>query len=320
LLQNQIETDTIVVHSDDPKDRLDKLLSQRYPHYSRTYFQTLIEKGAVLINKEKIKKRMVPRVGDEIQIYFELPEKIQLEPENIPLDILFEDDHIVVVNKPAGMVVHPGAGNYQHTFVHALLYHCKDLCNMDDPIRPGIVHRLDKDTSGVLIAAKTTTAHQNLIQTFSSKKNLTKLYLAITCGKAKKQTISHAIGRHPVKRKEMTVLQKGGKEAITHINPLAHSLTHSFVLARPITGRTHQIRVHLKSVNNPILGDKVYGATKQNSKIPRQLLHAYKLCLPHPIYKTPLEFLAPIPQDFKEVLSTFSESLETILEPVTSPA
>lgn len=317
--QNQIETDTIVVHPNDPKDRVDKLLASRYPHYSRTYFQNLIEKGAVLLNKEKIKKRIIPRVGEEIEITFELPEKIQLEPENIPLDILFEDDYIIVVNKPAGLVVHPGAGNYHHTFVHALLYHCKDLCNMDDPIRPGIVHRLDKDTSGVLIAAKTTVAHQNLIQTFSSKKNLTKLYLAITLGSVKKQTISHAIGRHPVKRKEMAALERGGKEAITHVDPLAYNSNLSFVLARPITGRTHQIRVHLKSIGNPILGDKVYGQTKNNSRAQRQLLHAYKLCLPHPIHKTPLEFLAPIPDDFKKILNTFSEDLQSLMPPMATP-
>lgn len=314
--QKQIETDTIIIQVEDAKERLDKLLANRYPQYSRTYFQNLIDKGSVLINEDRIKKRIIPKVGDEVQIYFELPEEISLEPEEMPLDILFEDEYIIVVNKPAGLVVHPGAGNYNHTFVHGLLHYCKDLCNMDDPIRPGIVHRLDKETSGVLIAAKTTLAHQKLIQTFSTKQQLSKIYLAITLGNPKNQTVSLPIGRHPLKRKEMTVFQKGGKEAITHFQSLAHKESLSFVLARPITGRTHQIRVHLKSLNTPILGDKVYGVLKQNEKYhaKRHMLHAYKLSLPHPIHKTSMEFIAPIPEDFKKILDTFLPTQENSLD------
>lgn len=305
--QKQFESDSIYVSKEDPQGRLDKLLAGRYPHFSRTYFQNLIDKGSILLNNEKIKKRVVPAIGDQIQIFFELPEKISLEPENIPLDILFEDDHIIVVNKPPNLVVHPGAGNYTQTFVHGLLYHCKNLPNEDDSLRPGIVHRLDKDTSGVLIAAKTTLAHQRLVQTFSQRRNLTKIYLGICAGNPKNQTVSLPIARHPQKRKEMTVFKEGGKEAITHIKTLAYTSPLGFVLLRPITGRTHQLRVHLKSLQTPILGDMVYGLKKINEKfkVERQLLHAYKLSLPHPITKIPMDFVAPIPDDFKEILKKF---------------
>jgi 23S rRNA pseudouridine1911/1915/1917 synthase len=302
--QEKIETDTIYIQSEDPLDRLDKLLVSKYPDFSRTYFQNLIEKGAILVNKKRIKKRIIPKKGDEIQIYFVLPEKISLEPEYIPFDILFEDEHILVINKKSGLIVHPGAGNFSHTFVHGLLYHCKELPNIDDSIRPGVVHRLDKETTGVLIAAKTTLAHTRLIQTFSTRSNLTKNYLAICLHRPENQTISLPIGRHPTRRKEMTTLSQGGKEAITHIQTIAYHEPLSLVLLRPITGRTHQIRVHLKSIHTPILGDKVYGLKQWNKRfsIERQLLHAYKLSLPHPIHKTQMEFIAPIPSDFKNIV------------------
>jgi len=303
-IQNQIDTDKIYITQEDSLDRLDKLLALRYPDFSRTYFQNLIDKGSVLLNGERIKKRIVPKYGDEVSIIFEHPPEISLEPEDIPLDILFEDEHILVVNKQANFVVHPGAGNPNHTFVNALLHHCKNLSVIDDSIRPGIVHRLDKDTTGVLIAAKTKLAHTRLMQTFANRRNITKLYLAICVGNPKDQTVSLSIGRDPKNRKEMATLSEGGKEAITHVKTLGVNDTLSFVLLRPVTGRTHQLRVHLKSLNTPILGDQVYGIKKANEKHKesRQLLHAYKLCLPHPIHKTPMEFVANLPQDFRQRL------------------
>lgn len=303
-IQQQIDTDKIYITQEDTLDRLDKLLTSRYPDFSRTYFQNLIDKGSVLLNGERIKKRIIPKYGDEVQIFFEHPSEIKLEPEDIPLEILFEDEHILVVNKQADFVVHPGAGNPNHTFVNALLHHCKNLPALDDSIRPGIVHRLDKDTTGVLIAAKTKLAHTRLMQTFANRRNITKLYLAICVGNPKEQTVSLSIGRDKVNRKEMTTLLEGGKEAITHVKTLAYDDSLSFVLLRPVTGRTHQLRVHLKSLSTPILGDQVYGSKKANDKyqIQRQLLHAYKLSLPHPIHKTPMEFVANLPLDFKERL------------------
>lgn len=314
--QDQIATDTIFVTKEEEEIRIDKLLAERFDNYSRTYFQYLIENGEVLLNGQRIKKRIEPKLGDEIQIFFRLPPEISLEPENIPLDILFEDEHIIVVNKPANLVVHPGAGNPNHTFVNALLYHCKDLPDVNDSLRPGIVHRLDKNTSGVLIAAKSTIAHQRLIAAFSSRKINHKIYLAVCVGHLKNQTICAPIGRHPVNRKEMCILEKGGKEAITHTHLLATDGKLSLALLRPITGRTHQIRVHLKSVNTPVLGDEVYGSQKLNSfyQAERQLLHAYKLSLIHPVTKVVMDFVAPIPEDIKKLIRSFTSLSGSIAE------
>jgi 23S rRNA pseudouridine1911/1915/1917 synthase len=287
------DPETIFVTEAEESIRIDKLLVLRYPNHSRTYFQYLIEEGFVLLNGERVKKRTQPEEGDEIEVCFQLTPEISLEPEDIPLDILYEDDHILAINKPAGMVVHPAPGHWSGTFVNALLAHCKHLPTKD-PLRPGIVHRLDKDTSGVLIAAKTVEAHQKLIEKFSSR-TMEKQYLAICVGKPKSGLISAPIGRHPVHRKEMAVLPDG-KEAITEINVVAIGNQLSLVLAKPKTGRTHQIRVHLKHLGASVLGDEIYG-----SKVPaeRQMLHAYRLTFTHPITNQPLTLCAPIPEDMK---------------------
>ena len=287
--------------------RIDKLLSDRFEGHSRTYFQYLIENGCVLLNGERVKKRIEPKDGDEIEVFFQVTPEISLEPQNIPLDILFEDEDIIVVNKPAGMVVHPAPGNWSHTFVNALLGHCQELAPTDDPLRPGIVHRLDKNTSGVLIASKTSRAHQRLIALFCNRK-VEKQYLAICVGRPRENTVSVFMGRHPVRRKEMSVLDIGGKESTSHFSVLATNERLSLVLAKPITGRTHQIRVHLKHLNAPILGDEVYGSPSVNRhyNIQRQLLHAYRLKIHHPITLAPLEFVAPIPDDMKKMISLFS--------------
>jgi 23S rRNA pseudouridine1911/1915/1917 synthase len=290
------EPDFLFVTAEEEGVRIDKLLAERFPDHSRTYFQYLIDSGFVLLNGEPVKKRILPEEGDEIEICFQATAEASLEPESIPLEILYEDEHILAVNKPAGMVVHPAPGHWSGTFVNALLGHCQEIAPSSDPLRPGIVHRLDKDTSGVLIAAKTVIAHQKLIEMFSSRR-MEKLYLAICYGRPQNGTINIPIGRHPVHRKEMAALPDG-REAITEIQVAAFNEKTSLVLLRPKTGRTHQIRVHLKHVGCPIVGDPVYGKKSDSPK--RQLLHAYRLAFEHPITKTPIKLTAPLPQDMKE--------------------
>ena len=288
------DPETIFVTESEETVRLDKLLAQRYPDHSRTYFQYLIEQGFVLLNGERAKKRMIPEEGDEIEVCFQLTPEISLEPESIPLEIIYEDEHILAINKPAGMVVHPAPGHWSGTFVNALLGYCKELPTQD-PLRPGIVHRLDKDTSGVLIAAKTLEAHQKLIEKFALR-TMEKTYLAVCVGSPKNGMISAAIGRHPVHRKEMTVIPDG-KEAVTHVQVVAIGNRLSLVLLKPKTGRTHQLRVHLKHLGTPILGDEVYGSPVSGL---RHMLHAYKLSFTHPITLAPLHLCAPIPADMKQ--------------------
>ena len=283
--------------------RIDKLLTSRYPQYSRTYFQKIIDEGYVLLNGETVKKRSIPEEGDEIEVCFPLTPESPLQPEPIPLEIIYEDEYFLAVNKPAGMVVHPAPGHRSGTFVNALLHHCKQISSLD-PLRPGIVHRLDKDTSGILVAAKTVEAHQKFIQKFSGRE-MEKLYLAICVGKPKSGILSAPIGRHPVHRKEMAVLPDG-KEAVTEIQVAAFNEKLSLAILKPKTGRTHQIRVHLKHLNAPVLGDETYGSTRTNQNLgtTRQLLHAYRLTFIHPITHAKINLSAPLPEDMKHWLQT----------------
>lgn len=280
--------------------RLDKLLAEVFPEHSRSYFQFLIDAGSVTCNGKKVKKRMIPNLGDEIQIFFITSPEIELTPENIPLDILYEDDAVICINKPAGMVVHPAPGHPTGTFVNALLYHCRSLPPQD--LRPGIVHRLDKETSGVLLAAKTVEAHKKLIEAFS-RREIEKEYQAVVVGNPGEKVIDEPIGRHPLKRKEMTILEKG-RHATTIIETLKFSKGFSLVKAKPITGRTHQIRVHLKLINTPVIGDTLYGPVKlsRKLKVERHLLHAYRLTFPHPTNGKKITIEAPLPEDFKSFL------------------
>ncbi len=294
------ETDLFLVPKEESGQRLDKLLSKRFEDKSRTYFQYLIEEGCVFLNGKRVKKRTIVSANDEIELFFLATPEISLEPENIPLEILFEDEDLLVVNKPAGMVVHPAPGHWTSTFVHALLFHCKELRATKDNVRPGIVHRLDKDTSGCLLAAKTENAHRKLIQQFHNRE-IEKEYLAIAIGKTPSLTLSAPIGRHPVRRKEMCVLEDG-KEAITQFELLFDLDPICLVRARPKTGRTHQIRVHLKHLSTPLLGDPVYGK-KSSIAAARQMLHAHTLSFLHPMTRVPLKLQAHIPEDMKNILS-----------------
>lgn len=297
------ESENICVQEEEAGKRLDALLAARFEgRQSRTYFQSLIEMGNVLVNGTPVKKRYKPLAGDEIEIAFLATPELDLSPENIPLDIIYEDDHLIVINKPAGLVVHPAPGNWSGTFVNALLYHCQTLPNTGQAFRPGIVHRLDKDTTGLLVAAKSLDAHHQMVVQFASRQ-VHKEYLALCHGKPKDGTIDAPIGRHPFRRKEMSIHEKGRK-AVTHVRILQTNGYLSLLSLILETGRTHQIRVHLKHVGTPVLGDSAYGNATVNEryKAARQMLHAYRLSFNHPITGEPLSFEAPIPEDMNRLI------------------
>ena len=297
-----MENDSLIVMENEEGMRLDKFLIGRFPDYSRSYFQSLIEKKLVLVNGELIKKGAKIVVGDEIEVEFTVTPEITLTPEPIALDILYEDSHMLAINKPAGMVVHPAVGNWTGTFVNALLYYCQQLRG-DTTLRPGIVHRLDKETSGLLLAAKDEMTQRKLVVAFAQR-TIYKEYIAICLGNPGNCTIVGNIGRHPIRRKEMTILQEKGKEAKTVCQTVAHNAYISLVRLLPFTGRTHQLRVHMHSIGTPILGDSLYGSPAANKKYgaKRQLLHASILRFCHPITQEPIELKAPIPQDINHFI------------------
>lgn len=303
------ESDTFFISEEEAGERLDKILAKRLAEAgSRTYFQSLIDEGKVLLNGAPVKKRAKPKAGDEVEVEYVLSPELTLTAEDIPLKIVYEDDAILVVDKEPGMVVHPGAGNWEGTFVNALLFHCKSAFEkaggVFSDLRPGIVHRLDKDTSGLIIAAKTTVAQQKLIEMFAGRR-VYKEYLAICIGNPGTGTVDAPIGRHPTNRKMMAVIEDG-RSALTYYRTLMFHEKLSLVSIVIATGRTHQIRVHMKHRGNPVLGDPVYGAPSTNAKYgtERQLLHAYRLRLDHPISGKPLEFEAEIPVDMQKIIKS----------------
>lgn len=281
-------------------DRLDKLLTQKFPKYSRNYFHYLFDQNAISINDSIVKKRVAPKLGDRITIYFQEPPQINLKSQPIKLNILYEDDHLLAINKPAGLVVHPAPGSIDHTVVNGLLFYLKNtetkLPNRHS-LRPGIIHRLDKDTSGVLLVAKTDLAYLGMIQQFATR-SIKKIYVAICLGKPNIQSIESPIGRHSNHRQRMAICEQG-KFAQTTCAILLSNNYFSYVRLSPSTGRTHQIRVHLQSIHCPILGDKVYGNTKINTlhKVGRHLLHAHSLEFVHPSTQELIKITAPIPED-----------------------
>ncbi len=306
-MNDETDCDAFLISEEEAGERLDKILAARLGKIaSRTYFQFLIDEGKVLVNGAKVKKRILPKSGDEITVEYVFNEEISVTPENIPLDIIYEDHDIIVVNKAAGMVVHPATGHWSGTFVNALLFHCpQPLAPQaelppNQALRPGIVHRLDKDTSGLLIAAKTPLAQQRLIEMFANRR-VHKEYLAICIGNPGGGTVDVPIGRHPVHRQLMAVRKEGGRQAITHFRTLHFDGHLSLVSAVIATGRTHQIRVHMRHRGSPVLGDKLYGVDAQNTKYKteRQLLHAYRLRFNHPITDVLMELEAPIPKDMQ---------------------
>jgi 23S rRNA pseudouridine1911/1915/1917 synthase len=279
--------------------RLDHFLTSEISHLSRARIQSLIKSGHVLLNNSAAKPGTKIKANDLIWLEEPPAEKVTTGAEAIPLNILHEDDDLVVINKPPGLVVHPAAGNWSHTLVNALLHHCSALSGIGGEQRPGIVHRLDKDTSGCIVVAKNDAAHQNLSSQFATRK-VVKIYLALVAGHLEKKSgvIDAAIGRHPVHRKKMAVVdEKRGRRAATTYRLVRELETSSLVECTLHTGRTHQIRVHLKHLGHPLLGDKVYGA-KSGAGFPRQMLHAWKLGFFHPRNSRWMEFKSPIPEDF----------------------
>jgi 23S rRNA pseudouridine1911/1915/1917 synthase len=281
--------------------RIDLILGGRFPERSRNYFQKLITSGFVLVNGEGVKKRALLEEGDEVEVTFIESAEGPLKAEDIPLDILYEDTHFLAINKPAGLVVHPGAGNPDGTFANALLFHCKQL--EGHGFRPGIVHRLDKETSGALLGAKDAQTQQLLSELFADRA-IQKVYYALTCGNPGNQLVEAPLQRHPIRRIEMSI-NKEGRPAETLIETLSYNGKLSFVRLTPKTGRTHQLRVHLKSLGCPILGDSLYGVKAMNEKYSaeRQMLHAYSLTFNHPYSNEPIKIEAPFSSDFQEILN-----------------
>ncbi|XER13171.1 Ribosomal large subunit pseudouridine synthase D [Sporomusa aerivorans] len=289
--------------------RLDVLLTGRFPELSRSHLQKIIAEGLVAVNGRQVKANYKAQANETINIIFPEAKPVEICAEDIPLDILYEDADIIVINKPRGMVVHPAAGNYAGTLVNALLEHCRDLSGINGEIRPGIVHRLDKDTSGVMVAAKNDRAHLNLAEQIKAR-TASRKYLAIVHGIiAEEQGIINApIGRHASDRKKMAVTFSNSKEAITRFRVLERFVNYTLVECRLQTGRTHQIRVHMQYIGHPVVGDPKYGPEKKRFTIKGQALHSAELSLKHPVTGEDLLFIAPLPPDMAAIIEQLAAS------------
>ncbi len=286
-----------------PGERLDVFLARQQSELSRAHIQKLTAAGDVLVNQEVRKANYKLKLGERVTLRLPEAEATEIEPEDIPLDILYEDADIIVINKARGMVVHPAAGVYHGTLVNALLAHCKDLSGINGLIRPGIVHRLDKDTSGVMVAAKNDKAHLDLAEQIRTKAAHRK-YWAIVHGNIKEEegVIHGAIGRHPVDRKKMAIVSEHGKSATTKFKVLERFGDYTLVECTLLTGRTHQIRVHMTHIGHPLVGDPKYGVRKSPFAIQGQALHSISLTLTHPQTGEVMEFTAPVPEDMEKIL------------------
>lgn len=284
--------------------RLDAFLSDSIEGQSRSYIQKLIDQNAILVNEKDSKSNYKLRKNDCIKVQIPDPVPLDVKAEKIDLNIVYEDEDIVVINKPQGMVVHPAHGNYTGTIVNALLSHCDSLSGINGVMRPGIVHRIDKDTSGVIVIAKNNEAHASLSEQLKEH-SITRCYNALVEGRVKNDTgiIETLIGRNPKDRKEMAVVVRNGKRAVTHYKVLESYDSFTLIEARLETGRTHQIRVHMASIGHPIVGDLVYGYKKQRFETKGQLLHARILGFVHPRTGKYMEFEAPLPDYFEVILN-----------------
>lgn len=283
--------------------RLDKYLAEEMADLSRSRIKELVQAGEVLVNGKKSKVSYKVQKGDLIQVTVLPLEPLALEAENIPLDIVYEDEDVIVVNKPQGMVVHPAAGHPSHTLVNALLYHTRDLADSPEGFRPGIVHRIDKDTSGLLMVAKNAAARESLEKQLAAKSNK-RQYLAIVHGNFAEEegTIDAPIGRNPKDRKQMAVVEKG-KSAVTHFRVLEQYQGYSLVECQLETGRTHQIRVHMTYIGHPLVGDPKYCPQKTCFSINGQALHSEQLTFRHPRTGEWMTFRAPVPEDMQTILT-----------------
>ena len=294
---------TKVYTADQDGERLDRFLTRMEPALSRAHVQKVIAEGQALVSGRVRKANYKLQAGEEVTFHLPEAKPVEILPEDIPLDILYEDSDIIVVNKARGMVVHPATGIYTGTLVNALLYHCKDLSGINGEIRPGIVHRLDKDTSGVMVAAKNDAAHLDLAEQIRTKA-AHRIYWAIVCGNIREEAgvIKGDIGRHPTDRKKMSVHAPHGREAVTHYRVLERFGNYTHIECELETGRTHQIRVHMASIGHPILGDLVYGPAKCPFRLQGQTLHARILGFVHPSTGAYVQFDAPLPEYFEELL------------------
>lgn len=287
-------------------ERVDKFLSAE-TEYTRSYIAKLADEGFLCVNGKTAKVNYKLRSGDEIELDVPDLQPYEVTEEDIPLDIVYEDEHILAVNKPQGMVVHPAAGNYSGTLVNALMHHCKgNLSGINGVARPGIVHRIDKDTSGVLLVAKTNAAHLHLAEQIKVH-SVTRKYIALVHGHLKEQegTVDAPIGRNPKDRKKMCVTQTNSKNAITHYRVLEEFRGYSLVECRLETGRTHQIRVHMSHIGHPVAADPVYGPKKDALGKGGQFLHAKMIGFIHPVNNEYMELSAPLPQEFLDILDKF---------------
>ena len=301
------------VTSSDSGERLDRFLARQLPEYSRAYLQQLINRAHILVGGHVSKPGYRLRAGDRITVVLPPPQPAGMLPEAIPLEILYEDAYLLIVNKPAGMVVHPSPGNPSGTLVNALLAHCATLSGIGGVERPGIVHRLDKETSGAMVVAKDDVTHRGLVRQFAERR-VKKLYLAVVRGDIRKDEgiIDAAVGRHPVYRQKMSTHTRAGRAAITEFRVIERFGRYTLVELRPRTGRTHQIRVHMAALGHPLLGDPTYGRSRKDSaRCPlatklawfrRQALHAWVLGFQHPHTGEWLERCAPLPADMERLL------------------
>lgn len=288
-------------------ERIDKYLMNKL-EISRSKIQRMIESNNILVNDNKVKSSYTLKENDEITINEDYTEEVDIKPENIPLDIIYEDEYLLVVNKPSGMVVHPAPGNYHNTLVNALMYHCNNLSKVNGNIRPGIVHRIDADTSGLLLVAKNDEVHTSLAKQISEKTVLRK-YIALVHGVILESTatIDAPIGRDANDRKKMAVTDINSKDAITHVKVLERYKNATLIECVLETGRTHQIRVHLNYINHPVVNDPIYGKRKLDDKEFGQMLHAKTIGFIHPITKEYLEFSVDVPEKFNEILNKYKE-------------
>ncbi|MBU5293363.1 RluA family pseudouridine synthase [Anaerosalibacter bizertensis] len=299
----------IEIYVDEDKDiRIDSYLAEELKEISRSNIQKMIKEGLITVNGKKIKPRYLVRTGDYIEIKILEPKKINIPAENIPLNILYEDDDIAIIDKPQGMVVHPASGNYSGTLVNALLYHMDSLSTMGGQERPGIVHRLDKDTSGLLIISKNDFSHSILVNEIKERR-VKRIYYCLVYGNIKvdKGVINAPIGRDPVDRRRMTVIDKNSKEAITHFKVLERFNRYTLLEVELETGRTHQIRVHMAYIGHPVVGDIVYSNKKSIFGLKGQLLHAKRLSFYHPRKGDYLEFESELPNYFISILKKVKE-------------
>lgn len=298
-------------HAENEKGiRIDRYLTDQMPEMTRSHIQKLIKDEHVLINDKPVKANYRLSFSEKIEVEIPEPEILEIEPENIPLDILYEDDDIIIVNKPKQMVVHPAPGHSHGTLVNALMYHCgSHLSGINGVMRPGIVHRIDMDTTGSLLVCKNDFAHQNLAEQLKEH-SIRRIYIAIVHGNLKENegVINAPIGRHPVDRKKMSIHSKQGKHAVTHYRVLERFGNYTYIQCELETGRTHQIRVHMASIGHPLLGDLIYGPAKCPFKnLQGQTLHAKTLGIIHPRTGKYLEVEAPVPAYFKELIQKLSD-------------